>query len=113
MDGFGFGEGGFGFIVERDAGDMDPFLGEVADAVVLGLVDFSAIWLKGPTDALHEGGLARAIVAGEGDALLVSDGEGEVLENDAGAKFDAEVFYSEHAGGVGQSCGDENQKARR
>ena len=113
LNGLGFGEGGFGFIVERDALDVDAFLGEVADAVVLGLVDFSAIGKKGTADALHESGLACAIVTGEGDALLVSDGEGEVFENDTRAKFDAEVFYSKHAGGLGQSRVDENQKARR
>jgi len=97
LDLFGFGESGFGFFVEGDAFDVDAFLGEVADAVVLWFADFAAVWLKGAADALHEGGLASAIMAGEGDALLVSDGEGEVFEDDAGSKFNAEVFDGEHA----------------
>ncbi len=81
---------------------MDAFLREVADAVVLGLVDFSAIGEECSADALHESGLACAIVAGEGDALLVSDGESEVFKNDTRAKFHAEIFYSKHGRGVGE-----------
>lgn len=79
---------------------MDAFLGEIADAVVLGLVDFAPVGLEGSADALHEGGLAGAVVAGEGNAFLISYGEGEVFENDTRSKFNAEVFDSKHAGAL-------------
>jgi len=39
----------------------------------------------------------------ESHALLISDGEGEILENDTGSKFNAKVFYGEHGGGVVQT----------
>jgi len=110
LNGLGFGEGGFCFFVEGDAFDVDAFLWEVADAVVLWFVNFSGVLLEDTADAFHEGGLASTIVASEGDALLVSDGEGEVFENDAGSKFNAEVFDGKHAGGVGERSLEENQK---
>ena len=100
MNRLGFGESGFGFLVERDALDVDAFLREVADAVMLGFVDFPGVGLQDAADAFHEGRLARAVVSGEGHALLVSDGEGEVFENDTRSKFNAKVFDGEHGGGV-------------
>ncbi len=39
-----------------------------------------------------DSGLARVIVSGKGDAFLISDREGEILENDTGSKFNAKVF---------------------
>ena len=110
MDRFRFGEGGFGFIVEGDPLDVDALLREVADAVVLWFGDFTAIWLKRTTDAFHEGRLASAIVTSEGDTLFFSDGKGEVLENDTGAKFDTEVFDGKHAGWIGEEGGLEKEK---
>ena len=79
---------------------MDAFLREVANAVVLGLVDFAAVLLEDAAEALHEGGLAGAVVPGEGDAFFVPDGEGEIFEDDTRSKFNAEVFDGEHAGGL-------------
>jgi len=78
---------------------MDAFLREVTDAVVLGLVDFASVGQEDAPDALHEGGLAGTIVSGKGDALLIADGKGEVFEDDAGTKFDTEVFNGEHCCG--------------
>ena len=102
LNGLGFGEGGFGFIEEGDALDVDPFLREVADAVVLGLVDFAAVGEQGAADALHEGGLAGAVVAGKGNAFRVPNGEGQIFEDDTGSKFNAEVFDGKHSGALGE-----------
>lgn len=79
---------------------MDSFLGEIANAMVFWLGDFAGILLENATDALHESGLACAIVPGKGNALLFADGKSEILKDHAGSEFHAEVFYSEHAGGL-------------
>lgn len=76
--------------------------------MVLRLVDLAAIRLKRTADALHQGGLAGAIMTSEGNALGVTDGKGEVFEDDTGSKFNAEVFDSKHGGGVGESREEEN-----
>jgi len=78
---------------------VDPFLWEVADAVVLWFIDLAGVWFEDAADAFHEGGLAGAVMTGEGDAFLVSDGEGEVFKDDARTEFYAEVFDGEHGGG--------------
>ena len=84
---------------------MDAFLGEVADAVMLWFGDFTGVLLKDTTNALHESGLACSIVPGKGNALLFSDGKSEILKDHAGSEFHAEVFDSEHAGGLVETGG--------
>jgi hypothetical protein len=69
--------------------------------------------LEDAAEALNEGGLAGALVPGEGDAFFVPDGEGEIFEDDTRSKLNAEVFDGKHAGGLVEECEDENQKARR
>ena len=110
-DGLGFGEGGLGFFEKRDALDVDAFLWEVADAVVLWFGDFTTVGGEDSADALHESGLTGPVVSGEGNPLLFPDGKGEVFENNAGTKFHAEVFNGEHAGGLVERRGDENQNS--
>ena len=82
---------------------MDAFLREIANAVVLRFVDLSGIGEEDSADTFHESRLACAIMSRESHALLISDGEGEILENDTGSKFNAKVFYGEHGGGVVQT----------
>ncbi len=52
------------------------------------------IWPEvGPDDsrhAFHQRGFPGTVVTGEGDALARLDGEGKVVEKDAGAEFNAE-----------------------
>jgi len=84
---------------------VDAFLGEVADAVVLGLVDFAAVREEDAPDTFHEGGLAGAVMAGEGNAFLIPDGKGEIFKNNAGSEFHAEVFDGKHAGGLVEESG--------
>jgi hypothetical protein len=40
--------------------------------------------------AFHERGFTCAVVTGEGDALAGLDGEGKVVEEDAGAELNAQ-----------------------
>jgi hypothetical protein len=84
---------------------MDAFLREVTDAVVLGLINFASVGQEDAPDTLHESGFSGTIVSGKGDALLIADGKGEVFEDDAGAKFDTEVFNGEHCCGSLESDG--------
>jgi len=49
-------------------------------------------------------------VSGEGDTLMIPDGEGEIFENDTGSKFNAEVFDGKHGGGVVESSRKWNKK---
>ena len=88
--GDGFAEGGLGFLPQRAAADVDALLRQVADAGALGRVDHPGARLEDAGHAFHERGLARAVVAGEGDALARLHGERKVVEKDAGAKFDAQ-----------------------
>ena len=76
------------------------FLREVANAVVLRFIDLSGVGGEDSADTFHQSRLACAIMSGESHALLISDGEGEILENDTGSKFNAKVFDGEHGGGV-------------
>ncbi len=48
-----FAKSGFGFFVDGFAFDMNPFLREITDAVVLGFGDFATIRLENSADALH------------------------------------------------------------
>jgi len=100
LNGLGFSEGGFDFVIERNPGDVDAFLREVANAVVLRFIDLSGVGGEDSADTFHQSRLACAIMSGESHALLISDGEGEILENDTGSKFNAKVFDGEHGGGV-------------
>ena len=68
---------------------MDTFLGEVSYFTIFRFADFTTIGFERTTDAFHQGGLARAVMTCKGDTLLRHDGEGEVFEDDSGAKFDA------------------------
>ena len=68
---------------------MDALLWEVAYLAIFGFTDFTTIGLQSTTDALHQGGLARAVVASKGNTLLGHNREGEVLKDDPGAEFDA------------------------
>ena len=79
---------------------MDTFLGEVADVTVFGFGDFSAGGFDDICYAFHEGRFTGTIVSSEGDALLRHDGEGEVLEENAWAEFDFDVFDGKHGGVV-------------
>lgn len=105
LDGLGFSKGGLDFIIKRDALDMDPFLGKVADTVMLWFGDFAGVGFENAADTLHESGLAGSIVSGEGNALLLSYGKGKVFENDTGSEFHTEVFDCEHAGGLVETRG--------
>ena len=69
--------------------NVNTFLREVTDSAVFRFADFTTIGLESATDTFHQRGLACAVVSGKGDTLLRHDGEGEVFEDDAGAKFDA------------------------
>lgn len=91
LNGLGFREGGFRFVVEGDSGNVDSFLREIADAMVLGFVDFPGIGQEDAADAFHQGRFACAIVSRKGHALLVSDRESEILEDDTGSKFNSKV----------------------
>ena len=88
--GEGFAEGGLGFLPKRAAADVDAFLRQVADAGALGRADLPAAGRLDAGDALHQRGLARAVVAGEGDALARLHGERQVVEEHARAEFDAQ-----------------------
>lgn len=90
---------------------MDALLREVTDAGILWFGDFAAVGLEDSTDALHQGGLSGAIVSGKGNALLFSDGKGEIFKDHAWTEFHAEVFDGEHAGGLVQRGGHENQNS--
>ena len=82
---------------------MDPFLGKVADPVVLWFGDFAGVGFQDTSYAFHEGGFTGSIVSSESDALLFSNREGEVFEDHTGSEFHAEVFDSEHVGGLVES----------
>ena len=86
----GFAEGGFGFLPERTAADMDALLRQVPDAGPLGCLDGSGIRLERARHAFHESRLARAVVAGEGNALARLDRERQIVEKNPGAKLHAQ-----------------------
>ena len=70
---------------------MDAFLRQVAHARVLRHEDVSVIRLLLPHDAFHQGGLAGAIFACEGDAIPALHHEGEPIKKHARTELDAQV----------------------
>ena len=85
-----FAEGGFRFLPQRAAADMDPFLRQVAVARALGRVDRAGARADDAGDALHQRRLASTVVTGEGNALAGLHGKGQVVEQHAGTKLHAQ-----------------------
>jgi hypothetical protein len=96
-----FAEGGFGFLPERAAFDVNAFLREVADLGTLGFVDLSGGGWDDAGDAFHQGGFSSAIMPCEGDAFAGQNGEGKIVKKDAGAVFDAKGLDGNHGRGGG------------
>lgn len=96
----GFGKGGFDFVPEADAVDVNAFLGEIADVAVFGFDELSSVGFENPGDTLHQGGFSSSIVSGESNAFLGMHGEGEIFEDHSRAEFDMKVLNSKHRGQV-------------
>ena len=75
-----FAKGRFRLLPQRAAADVDPFLRQIADARALRGVDHARGRRDDSRHTLHQRGLSRAVVTGEGNALARLDGKRKIVE---------------------------------
>ena len=89
-------KGGHGFINEPAPADMDALLGQIAHLGVPGLDDGPGIRFIKPGDALHQRGLARAVMARQGNSFPILNREGKVIKENARAILYAQILNSQN-----------------
>lgn len=93
-------EGGFGSAAEGFAGVEDGVLVEVADAAAALEEDFAGVLFLDTCEDLEQGGFALAVAADDAELIAGFDGDGDTVEDGAGAEGESEVVGCE--GGHGE-----------
>ena len=89
-------KGGHGLVNQPAPADMDALLGQIAHLGVPGLDDGAGIRLIQAGHALHQRGLARAVMPRQGNSFPILHREGKIIEQDARAVLHAQILNGQN-----------------